>query len=129
MRALPWVAIAAAGLLGGCALVSPGDPVPPASVSGRFDGSYQGVSRLVRAAVPGCPAGRQGVLQIGDGVLTLAYTPVVVFSTHVLPDGRLEGNAGPVSLQGRIVGNHLGMTIDSPACRTDYNADYVWNHS
>jgi hypothetical protein len=129
VRPAPVVAFAAAFLLGGCALVSPGDSVPPASVSGRFDGSYQGGSRLVSALAPGCPAGHEGVVEIGDGILTYAYTPAVMFSTHVLPDGRLEGNAGPVVLLGRIAGNHLAMTITSPQCRTDYSADYVWNHS
>ncbi len=114
----------------GCSVFSPGDSVPPASVSGKFDGNYQGTSELVKATgKAGCPAGRPGVIEIGDGSLSYAYAPNIVFNTHLLPGGELKANAGDFTLQGRIDGNHLTMTVESPDCESTYSAYIIWNHA
>ncbi|HTW27357.1 MAG TPA: hypothetical protein VME92_09540 [Acetobacteraceae bacterium] len=120
--------------LGGCSgfsnAFSPGDNVPPASVSGAFDGNYQGRSTLVRAMPNAlCPAGGPGVIEIGDGSLTFPYTPDLIFDTAINPDGTWHAEIGTARLDGRIVGNHLAMSVNTPSCQTQYSADYVWNHS
>lgn len=130
-------AIAGAALLAGCTgnLVSApvrvgANKVVPATPGELYDGSYQGSATLVRALGPACPRRPSyGVVEIGDAVLVLPYTPELTFSVPVLRDGtmRLEGDG--ISLRGRIVGNQLGFVVRTPKCETLYRMHYVWNHS
>ena len=94
----------------------------------HFDGNYKGHAWLVSAS-GACPNGRHGVLLIGDNVLTYAYTPLIVFQVPVGPDGLLHGVAGEATLDGRIEGERLAMTIATATCTTQFDADFVLNHS
>ena len=94
----------------------------------RYDGSYQGTTRLV-SATGLCPQARYGVVMIGDNTLTYAYTPQQVFSVPVLPDGTLHGVAGTTMLDGQISHDRLLMTISSPTCTSRYTTHFILNHS
>jgi hypothetical protein len=99
----------------------PGDPL-------YFDGSYKGTARLV-SATGACPNGRTGVLQVGDDVLTYAYTPDQVFQVPIGSDGTLHGQAGDTTLDGRILNDRLLMTVKSPTCTTQFDTSFAFNHS
>ncbi len=124
-------------LLGGCGdrLAAPvrvgaNGVVRPATNAELFDGSYQGHATLVRALGPGCPVRpRNGVVVIGDATLVFPYTPDLTFAAEVRRDGTMHAQAGPLRLDGRIVGNQLGFIITTPRCQTVYRMHYVWNHS
>jgi hypothetical protein len=94
----------------------------------RFDGSYQGNTRLV-SATGACPQPRYGVVMIGDNTLTYAYAPGQVFSVPVDPTGKLHGVAGDITLDGQISRDNLTMTISSPTCTSSYATRFILNHS
>jgi hypothetical protein len=128
--------LAAAAMLGGCANMAP--PVRtgvnrvsrPATLSERFDGSYQGRAVLLATSGPGCPVRpHYGVVEIGDAELTFPYLPDLILSAPVAPDGSLHAKAGPAVLYGRIVNDRLEFTIRTPTCLSHYSMHYVWNHS
>lgn len=102
----------------------------PATPPELFDGSYQGRGYLVRASAPGCPdRPRYGVVEIGDAVLVYPYTPMLVLSAQIARNGTMHGQAGPATLDGRIVGDRLDFTVRTPQCESRYRMHYIWNHS
>lgn len=131
----PTFALAAAAslLLGGCQTVFDlvGVEMPlSASEARKYDGSYQGTIRQASQNGPACP-GETGekVVMIGDGVLWYAYTPNTVFAAPVRYDGVVDAASGPTTLKGKITGNTLDMTVQSPTCVTRMSMDYIYNHS
>jgi hypothetical protein len=105
----------------------PAPPVPFRGDASWYNGSYQGYQELVRASIPGCPRSRQGVLEIGDRTLYLPYAPDLFFVVPVQSDGALHGAAGTSTLDGRIFGRHLDLTVTTAACQSRYDMDMVWN--
>lgn len=99
----------------------PQDPIP-------FDGNYKGTATLV-SATGLCPNGRTGVLQIGDNLLTYAYTPEQVFQVPVGYDGRLHSVSGDTVLDGVIRNNELRMVVKSPTCTSVFDNVFAYNHS
>ena len=101
-----------------------------AQESRNFDGSYQGDIQQTAHNGPGCPIeSGERVIMVGDGVLWYAYTPSTLFTVPIRYDGTLSGKSGDAVLDGRILGNHLEMTIQSPSCETALSMQYIYNHS
>ena len=101
-----------------------------ASEAHSYDGSYQGTIRQVSQSAPGCPTERgEKVVMIGDGVLWYAYSPSQLFTAPVRYDGTINATSGATTLDGKINGNHLAVTIQSPTCQTALSMDYIYNHS
>jgi hypothetical protein len=127
----------ALAVLGGCGFplaapvrVGANRVARPAIPSERFDGSYQGHTALLAASGPGCPLDpHKGVIEIGDAVLIYPYTPELILTAPVRPDGSVHAVAGPAVLDGRIVNNRLSFTIRTPTCLSRYSTHFVWNHS
>lgn len=120
-------------LLGGCQTTFDlvGVEKPLSALEARnFDGSYQGTISQVAQASPGCPI-EQGekVVMVGDGVLWFAYSPTQLFTAPVRYDGSIAAASGAATMAGKIDGNHLAMTIQSPTCQTALSMDYIYNHS
>ena len=128
----PAVAVFAMLLLGGCQTVfdAVGVAVPLSAQETRvFNGSYQGYVHQVSATGPGCPTeDAERVIMVGDGVLWYAYTPVTFFTTPINYDGTLDAMSGNTHMVGRVTGNHLEATVQSPTCKTRLSMDYVYNH-
>ncbi len=100
-----------------------------ASESRNYNGSYQGSIRQAATNGPACPRETgENVILIGDNTLWYAYSPAVFFTPLVNYDGTIAARSGDTVLSGRIVGNHLGMLIRSPACQTRISMDYILNH-
>lgn len=120
-------------LLSGCTtidhIVGIGPVNPPPSPTGAFDGSYYGEADTVRARPGQCPADRLGMAEVGDKRLSFAYAPQIIFNPPVQPDGTLHGVVGPSTLNGRITGRRLVMTVITPNCETHYNLHLVGNRS
>lgn len=108
---------------------APASPVPFRGDPHWFDGGYQGREKLVHATIPNCPPTRYGVLEIGDATLEFAYAPDLIFTVPVAADGTLTSVRGPGTLNGRIVGRHLELTITTASCQTRFNMDMVWNRA
>jgi hypothetical protein len=111
----------------------PAAQVPPTQVPAIFlqpwDGSYEGRETLVHGAAPVCPTSGPGVIEIGDGTLVYPYSPFVIFTAVVQPNGSLHAIDGSSTLAGTIAHQQLLMTITSPGCQSQFSAHYVWNHS
>jgi hypothetical protein len=96
----------------------------------NFNGSYQGDITQTPQAAPGCPIEHgEKVIMVGDGVLWYAYTPTNLFTAAVSYDGKVSATSGAVTLVGKIDGNHLAATIQSPSCKTTLSMNYIFNHS
>jgi hypothetical protein len=124
---------AAAVLLGGCQTTFDlvGVEQPLSALEARnFDGSYQGTINQAAQNAPGCPTEHgEKVIMVGDGVLWYAYSPSQLFTAAVAYDGSINTVSGPTKILGKIDGNHLDMTIQSPTCQTMLSMDYIYNHS
>ena len=134
MKSFPSVMLAATALLlGGCQTVFDlvGVEQPLSALEARnFDGSYQGNISQTAQAAPGCPLEHgEKVIMVGDGVLWYAYAPNALFTAPVRYDGSINGTSGPVTLVGKIDGNHLAATLQSAGCQTALSMDYIGNHS
>ncbi len=125
--------LAATILLGGCQTVfnAVGVERPlSASESQNFNGSYQGSIEQIAQADPGCPAEHgEKVIMVGDGVLWYAYTPTALFTAAVNPDGTIQATSGMTTFTGKIDGDHLNATIQSPSCQTKLSMNFIYNHS
>ena len=129
--------LAVSAVLGGCGfpLSAPvrygaNRVVRPANTGELYDGSYQGHAALLAANGPFCPREpHKGVIEIGDAVLVYPYTPNLILTAPVQPDGSVHAREGAAVLDGRIVGNWLNFTIRTPNCLSWYNLHFVWNHS
>lgn len=133
----PGLLLLAVAVLGGCGfpLSAPvrygaNGVVRPATVTELYDGSYQGHPSLLAANGPGCPLEpRKGVIEIGDAVLIYPYTPDLILTAPVRPDGSVHAVQGAAVLDGRIANNRLDFTIRTPNCLSRYSTRFVWNHS
>ena len=97
----------------------------PSNQLDRVNGTYKGVITLVEAHNPNCPPTQWGIIDVGDDTLMLPYTPAVIMSVAVQPDGRLHGQAGTTVLDGVLRDGWLNFTVSSPACTSRYNFRYV----
>jgi len=129
----PTVTLAAALLLGGCQTIFDlvGVEQPLTALEARnFNGSYQGSITQTEQAPPGCPLEHgEKVIMIGDGVLWYAYSPTTLFTAAVSTDGNVNATSDGVTLTGKIDGDHLAATIQSPSCQTTLSMNYIFNHS
>ena len=128
-----FVFAASALLLGGCQttfdLVGVAIPLS-AGESRNFNGSYQGYIEQASSNGPSCPKETgEKVIMVGDGVLWYAYTPAAFFTPPVNYDGTINATSGNAVLAGRIVKDHLELSIKSPACQTQISMHYIYNHS
>ncbi len=125
--------LAATILLGGCQTVFNAVGVEQplmASEARNFNGSYQGNIAQAALSGPGCPAEHgEKVVMVGDGVLWYAYTPTALFTAAVNPDGSIQATSGVTTFTGKIDGNHLDATIQSPTCQTKLSMNFIYNHS
>ncbi len=124
---------ASALLLCGCQTVYNlvGVTIPlSAGESRHYDGSYQGMIRQASTTGPACPReSGEKVLLVGDGFLWYAYSPDTFFTPPVRYDGTINATSGNTVLSGKIVGDHLNMSIRSPTCRTQISMHYIYIHS
>lgn len=132
-RAAILAAIILSPALSGCStpfnLVGVATPLS-ANDAHNFDGSYQGDVDLVSQTGPDCPASEgERVLMIGAGVLWYAYSPTTLFTVPIAYNGVIDGRSGDATLQGKITGNHMLMTVKTPHCQTRMSMDYIYNHS
>jgi hypothetical protein len=95
----------------------------------RFDGSYKGTEVLAVNQSPTCPAPQHGVVLIGDNSLSFAYTPNIIFMTDIQPDGSIHALQDNTTLDGRITGDRLTLTVRRLGCQTDYAGTFILNHS
>jgi hypothetical protein len=120
-------------LLGGCQAVFDlvGVEKPLSALEARnFDGSYQGDISQIAQGGTGCSSENgEKVIMVGDGVLWYAYSPTQLFTAPVRFDGTISAISGVTTLAGRISGNHLAMTIQSPTCQTSISMNFIYNHS
>ncbi len=91
----------------------------------RISGTYKGLATRVSPDDPRCPTARTGTLELGDNRLELAYTPGLIFTAPVQPDGSVVSVVGPSKLQGRIANGYASFTVTTPNCTTRFDYRYV----
>lgn len=94
----------------------------------RVSGTYKGLQTLVAAQgeqPARCPHPRVGTLEVGDMTLELAYTPNLIFTAPVMPDGSVRSVVGAAVLQGHISNGYAEFTITTPVCSTRFDYRYV----
>ena len=115
--------------VGGCAPTAWDDRVqawqvrqgPTSSASFTLtDGTYKGVAELVTASGPDCPAGRNGIITIGDQRLVYAYTPRITFIAPLRADGSLRASMGGATLEGLVGNGDLSFSVRTPTCESRY---------
>jgi len=91
----------------------------------RVDGTYKGVVTLVEAHNPNCPPTKWGIIDVGDRTLVLDYTPSLIMTAAIQPDGTLHAQAGTTVLNGWLREGRLNFTVSSPVCVSRYRFRYV----
>jgi len=91
----------------------------------RISGTYKGLATRVGTDDPRCPTARTGTLELGDNRLELAYTPGLIFTAPVQPDGSVVSVVGPAKLQGKIANGYASFTVTTPNCTTRFDYRYV----
>ena len=97
---------------------------PPARLS-LTDGAYRGVAELVATNGPECPAGRPGIITIGDQRLIYPYTPRITFIAPINADGSLRANTDNATLEGLIGNGDLVFAVRTPTCESRYRLRWV----
>ncbi len=97
----------------------------PGNQVDRISGTYKGLATRVRTYDPRCPVAGAGTLELGDNRLELAYTPSLIFTALVQPDGKVLSMIGPSKLEGRIADGYATFTVTTPDCTTRFDYRYV----
>ena len=97
----------------------PGDQID------RVDGTYKGIVTLVEARNPNCPPSTEGNLEIGDHTLVLDYTPSIILTATILPDGSLHARTARAELNGSVRDGFIHFTVSTPVCTSRYDFRYV----
>lgn len=125
-----WLAVGALAGLSACASPTPSSlpeaysSPPPTAIDGR----YRGIARLIRASVRGCPRSGSRVVTITGNTLSLTYRgPSVSYALTavVSGDGSVHGSDGRGSIEGRISGQHLDLTVSSEYCEVRYALERI----
>ena len=85
-----------------------------------IDGTYKGMAELVTANGTDCPAGRSGIITIGDQRLVYAYSPRITFIAPIRRDGSIQSSMSGASLEGRIGNGDLNFSVRTPNCESRY---------
>jgi hypothetical protein len=91
----------------------------------RVNGTYKGIITLVEAHNPNCPPTMWGIIDVGDSTLVLDYTPAIIMTAAVQPDGTVHAQSGKTVLDGVLRHGRLNFTVRSPVCVSRYRFRYV----
>ena len=100
------------------------DELPDPQID-RVDGTYKGIVTLVEAHNPNCPMTTWGIIDVGDRTLVLPYTPALVMTASVEPDGHVHAQYGSTVLDGALHDGRLNFIVKSPVCVSRYDFRYV----
>ncbi len=120
-----WLAALAVVSVAACAGPKP-PPVaeaPAAPPPGQIEGRYRGIARLTRAEGRGCPRSGPRVITVEGGALSVPYRgPSNTYSltATVAADGAIHGSDGRGTVDGRISGSHMDLTVSSDFCEVRY---------
>jgi hypothetical protein len=89
------------------------------------EGTYKGTAELVSATGPDCPAGRPGIITIGDNRLVYSSGARQNFVALIGRDGTVRASAGNATLEGQVGNGNLAFAIRSPTCESRYNLRWV----
>lgn len=97
----------------------------PSDQINRIDGTYKGLTSLLASGSPNCPVPSTGTIDVGDKTVIFAYTPAVIFTAPVQPDGQIHGVVGRVRMDGVVANGLLQFVVSSPVCTSRYDFRYV----
>ena len=109
----PAIALAASGCVAG-------PQSGPTSPNLPFDGLFQGQVTPIKGGPPACAGDEYGTIQIGDGTFLFPYRRDVVFNVPIAKDGAIKAQDNGTTLDGRLAGDRLDVTVSNPTCNTHY---------
>ena len=125
-----WLGMGAVALLAACAATPPARPPAAASLPAPtvIEGRYRGIARLTRAGIRGCPRSGSRVVTVEGNAMSLNYRGATVsyaLAAVVDPDGAVHGGDGRGTIDGRLSGGHMDLTVASEYCEVRYALDRV----
>jgi hypothetical protein len=99
-------------------------PPPPSTIDGR----YRGIARLTRANIRGCPRSGARLVAVEGNALSLNYRGTAAsyaLVAVVSPGGSIHGSDGRGTIDGRISGSHMDLTVSSDQCEVRYELDRI----
>ncbi len=119
-----WLLVGGLTVLSACG-GAPSHPRPGADALAAegLDGHYHGIARLTRAAIRGCPRSGSRVVTVEGNAISLNYHGATVsyaLTAVVGADGSIHGSDGRGTIEGRITGRHMDLTVSSEYCEVRY---------
>ena len=105
-------------------LLAQPDELPDHQIN-RVDGTYKGIVTLLESHNLNCPPTGWGTIDIGDHTLILEYTPALIMTATIQPDGSVFARSGTTVLRGVLHDGRLRLLVSSPVCVSRYDFRYV----
>lgn len=124
MRSGRWLPLLGVVMVAACAApaqqtATVAAPTPP----DRIDGRYQGIGRLTRAAIRGCPRSGRKIITVEGNSFSTQYRgerASYALAASVSPDGNIHGSDSRGNIEGQISGRHMDLTVSSQFCEVRY---------
>jgi hypothetical protein len=129
------VTMAACMAAAGCTITPQSSPVAPVAVTQparpvSVNGTYNGITQLVRGAAMSCGTEDMLTLRVVDNAFSytlnqpqVTWQPVRSFNVAIAPDGSFQAQSGTASIRGTVSGGHMAGDIVGDACGYHFEAD------
>ena len=130
MRRARWLAAMGVVSVAACATPQPSSVAtsPAAPPPAQIEGRYRGIARLTRAEGRGCPRSGPRVITVEGGALSVPYrgaSNTYSLAATVAGDGAIHGSDGRGTVDGRISGSHMDLTVSSDFCEVRYALEHM----
>jgi hypothetical protein len=129
------VTMAACMAMAGCTSTPPAPPVAPVAVAQparpvSVNGTYNGITQLVRGAAMSCGTEDMLTLRVVDNAFSytlnqpqVTWQPVRSFNVAIASDGSFQAQSGTAYIRGTVSGGHMAGDIVGDACGYHFEAD------
>jgi hypothetical protein len=127
--------IAACMAAAGCTSAPPPPPAAPTAVVPpsrpvSVNGTYNGITQLVRGAAMSCGTQDMLTLRVVDNAFgytlnqpQVTWQPARSFNVVIAPDGSFQAQSGSAYIRGTVSGGHMAGDIVGDACGYHFEAD------
>jgi hypothetical protein len=127
--------VAASMAAAGCTIAPQPPPAAPTAVvqpsrQVSVDGTYDGITQLVRGSAMSCGTQDMLTLRVADNAFgytlnqpQVTWQPVRSFNVVIAPDGTFQAQSGSAYIRGTVSGGHMAGDIVGDACGYHFEAD------